>query len=45
MTPHTMAALMNGMLILMGPAFVVCTVVAIMAYRRNREERNRNEDG
>jgi hypothetical protein len=33
-----MAALMQGMLILMGPAFMICAVVTIMAYRRRREE-------
>lgn len=33
-----MAALMEGMLILMGPAFVICLAVGMMLYRRRREE-------
>lgn len=37
-TTRPMAALMQGMVILMVPAFVICVAVAVMLYRRRREE-------
>ena len=33
-----MSTLMLGMLILMVPAFAICVAVAVMLYRRRREE-------
>jgi len=33
-----MASLMQGMVLLMAPAFLICVAVAVMLYRRRREE-------
>jgi hypothetical protein len=32
-----MGALMSGMVILMVPAFLICTGITILAYRRHRQ--------
>lgn len=34
----TMTSLMQGMVILMAPAFLICVAVAVMLYRRRRQE-------
>ncbi len=34
--PHFVGALMQGMVILMVPSFLVCLGIAIMAYRRHK---------
>ena len=34
--PHFMGALMQGMVILMVPSFLVCLGITIMAYRRHK---------
>lgn len=48
--PHFMGALMSGMVILMIPAFLICTGIAVLAYRRRKqwvetEGRRRGEPG
>jgi len=34
---HVMGALMSGMVILMIPAFFICTGIAILAYRKRKQ--------
>jgi hypothetical protein len=37
-SPDFMGALMSGMVILMIPAFLICTGITIMAYRKRRRD-------
>jgi hypothetical protein len=35
--PHFMGALMSGMVILMVPAFLICTGITVLAYRKRKQ--------